>query len=90
MKRLVLSSVVASVAVLAASHAHAWDSLSYGEAEEGCMMGNRRACVVLEQYLRSEGDYYEGRSGSPADQWVTPDELRQERPGVFSPGELAR
>ena len=67
-----------------------WNSLTYQEAVFRCSRGDQYACQVMYQYREYERRYNQGYRGSPADNWVSPDEVRRERPGVFSPGELAR
>jgi hypothetical protein len=76
--------------------AWAWDSLTPQEAFEKCYAGDRDACVVAQAYEQNDRDYsspydphYAPRAWGPADQWVPKEELWQEKPGPFSPGELA-
>ena len=76
--------------------AWSWTSLTYQEALSQCALGYQYACGVAYQYLqggsnRSNGGY----GGSPADAWVSPQELQQggvrgSRPGVFSTYDFIR
>jgi hypothetical protein len=53
-----------------------WDSLTYQEAVWMCNMGYPRACDVVYAYRAGMASY--GRpGGSPADRWVSPQELQQ-------------
>jgi hypothetical protein len=83
--------------VLAAFNAWAWDSLTPQEAFERCYAGDMDACTVARAYQQNQELYsspydpnYAPRPWSPADQWVPREEVWQEKPGAFSPGELAR
>lgn len=88
MKLLMLA--VASAMALASAQAWAWSSLTPQEALAGCYAGDPYACEVLQEYQRYQQGYGAGYPQSPADSWVAPDEVYQEKPGPFSPGELAR
>lgn len=86
-----VSSVIASSAALA------WSSLTYQQALNMCANGYQQACAVALQYERNARQQtYNGRyRGSPADAWVSPQELQQggvrgSRPGVFSTYDFVR
>jgi hypothetical protein len=92
-----INYTVALPIVLGAFSASAWDSLTPQEAFEKCYAGDTDACTVARAYQQNQELYaspydphYVPRPWSPADQWVPRDELWQEKPGPFSPGELAR
>lgn len=67
-----------------------WTALTYQEAVQMCVTGDSHACMVVRRYEAGDRGSYEDGGGSPADGWVSPEEVRGEKPGVFSPGELAR
>jgi len=90
MKRLLILSVIASTGLLISVDVLAWNSLNYEQAAARCERGDRRACAVYQRYQQWERDRRRGRQGSPADNWVSPDELKGDRPGLWSPGELVR
>ena len=92
-----LKYALALPVAFAAFSAWAWDSLTPQEAFEKCYAGDMDACMVARAYQQNEEVYsspydpqYAPRPWSPADQWVPREELWQEKPGPFSPGELAR
>ena len=66
-----------------------WNSLTYQEAAFRCSRGDQYDCQVMYQYTEYERRYNQGYRGSPADHWVSPDEVRREKSGVYLPGELA-
>lgn len=81
----------------------AWSSLTYQQALNLCANGYQQACAVAIQYEQNalqqiySGGYggYGGYGGSPADAWVSPQELQQggmrgSRPGVFSTYDFVR
>lgn len=65
-----------------------WNSLTYQEAAFRCSRGDQYACQVMYQYTEDERRYNQGYRRSPADNWVSPDEVRREKPGLFPWGEL--
>jgi hypothetical protein len=71
-----------------------WESLTYQEAVRMCDMGFSRACDVMYAYMAEIAG--SGRSdGSPADRWVSPEELQQGglrgvRPGPLSTYDFIR
>jgi len=67
-----------------------WNSLTYQEAALRCSRGDQYACQLLYQYEEYERRYYHGYRGSPADNWLSPDEIRREKRGIFSHGDLVR
>ena len=83
--------------VLVTCSASAWDALTPQEAFERCYVGDIDACMVARAYQQNQALYsspydphYVPRPWSPADQWVPREEHWQEKPGPFSPGELAQ
>jgi hypothetical protein len=60
----------------------AWNALSYQQAVLLCGMGDVRGCAVMRAYQDA------ARGGSPADQWVSPPEVQQQRPGALSRWDL--
>lgn len=75
----------------------AWDSLTPQEAFEKCHAGDMEACAVARAFRQNQEVHsspydpdYAPRPWSAADQWVLREALWQEKPGPFSPGELAR
>lgn len=89
------ASLVSSL--IAPSAAVAWSSLTYQQALNLCANGYQQACAVAVQYEQNaRQQIYNGRyGGSPADAWVSPQELqrggvRGSRPGVFSTYDFVR
>jgi hypothetical protein len=78
----------------------AWNSLTYQQALKLCSNGYQQACAVAIQYQLNArqqipGGANSGIGGSPADAWVSPQELqrggiRGSRPGVFSTYDFVR
>jgi hypothetical protein len=70
--------------------AKAWDALSYQQAIQMCAWGDPRGCAVAQQYEYQ----YQARqqapvqSGSPANRWVSPEELGSVRSGPHSTWDL--
>lgn len=93
-----LKYAIALPMTLVSFSAWAWDALTPQEAFARCYSGDVYACEVAQAYQQYEEDYYRRFNDpynapsprSPADQWVSPEELWLEKPGPFSPGELAR
>jgi len=73
-----------------------WNSLTYQQALAQCANGNDYACSVAYQYVVDAARQYSGAGGgSPADAWVSPDELSRGglhgvRPGPLSTYDLVR
>ena len=94
---ILINWAIALPIVLVAFSAWAWDSMTPQEAFEKCYAGDMDACTVARAYQQNQALYsspydpnYAPRPWSPADQWIPREELWQEKPGPFSPGELAR
>jgi hypothetical protein len=61
----------------------AWNALSYQQAVWLCSMGDVRGCAVMRAYQDAAAP-----GGSPADRWVSPGEVQQQRPGALSRWDL--
>jgi hypothetical protein len=92
-----LKYAVALPITLVSFSASAWDSLTPQEAFDKCYAGDTKACAVAREFRQNQELHsspyepnYAPRPWSAADQWVLREDLWQEKPGPFSPGELAR
>ncbi len=91
MFRFVLVLMLSLVPLAHSSKALAWDAMSYQQALGWCYAGDVYACRVAEAYEMELGNRYRApEGGSPADQWVSPEEARQERPGPLSTSDFLR
>ena len=77
-------------------HGHALNALTYQQALRLCAAGYDDGCAVAYQYQAKVLRQYSGGGGaSPADAWVSPNELTQGglrgvRPGVLSTYDFVR
>jgi hypothetical protein len=79
-------AVVSAILLLLLTYSQsalAWNALSYQQAALLCSMGDARGCAVMRAYQDAAA-----RGGSPADRWVSPPEVQQQRPGALSTWDL--
>ena len=91
-----INYAVALPIVLGAFGASAWDSLTPREAFERCYAGSMDACTVARAYQQNQELYSSPTTHTTFRALGAPrisgflGRLWQEKPGPFSPGELAR
>ena len=86
LRNLAVVSAVSLVPFSFPLSALAWDALTCQQAVQGCAAwGDLRACAVVQQ-CQAEAT---GQGGSPADRWVSPQELQQGGLRGVRPGPLS-
>jgi hypothetical protein len=65
-----------------------WNALTYQQAVQLCQRGFLDACNVVLAYEAEMARWRAG--GSPADKWVSPQELPRQRPGALSTWDLLK
>jgi hypothetical protein len=84
--RFVIVSAICMVPFTFPLSAMAWNALSYQEAVARCAWGDLWACAVARQYQEQAAR----PAGSPADRWVSPQELPNVRPGPLTTYDFVR
>jgi hypothetical protein len=84
--RFVVVSAIFLVPFTYPLSAMAWNALSYQEAVQRCAWGDPWACAVAQEYQAQAAR----PPGSPADRWVSPQELPNVRRGPLTTYDFVR